>query len=476
MKRYELILFALLAFIASFLFFGLLDACLITIAAVVSWLLLSRKNKNTEAEAIAFLAVVITLWLWVIKDVILSIFFHEDNLSSIFVMAFFALLFSILFIVALIKSKKPKSQEIAPISKFETDPAYLKKLNTFNTLIHILALGLAAYSFFVIPYDLLNDASVFLIIPQSILTLAIAVSLFWGALYAENKQSRERLIKISKSALWLNVFRGRMHAANLINDLNNDADKTFVRRWSVQGFYILLILLLPFYTACLHLPECYGVEMNSIWESFVYCVTKIPYVQLNIILLLLIYIVSYVPLTLANFIREKTVISVEDYKTVSLKQFFKRNIIISGIFIIVGVVMSLSILFGGISGNNYLTAQIEKHISRINNTYIKIYNETALSEFAREDYDNMNKIIIEHLGEQSVYKAVAIKDAQTDESGEKYISATFAGYNDNDDKVFCFLFRKYLTESNYHKIGEIELYLFWASETLTKQDVSKNGH
>jgi hypothetical protein len=471
MKKAESIIFIVLLFVLSFLRFGLLYGCIMSIAGIISWLLFRKKEDAEVLEKILLSTVVLTLWFWAVKNAILYIFFQEEDLVSVYAMLVFALPLTIALIVVLIKSKHPKLQQIAPISKYETDSAaYLKKLNLFNTLIHLTALGLCIYSFFIIPYDLLKDDSILLIIPASVLTLIITVSLFWGALYPENVRSQEKIIKVSKFALWLNILLGKVYAANLRTMTDKDVDKIFVRRWSPQGYYVLLILLMPFYTLFLGLPEYYGAELHSTWESFVYCVTNIPFVQINIILFILIYIVSYVPLTLYHFITEKTIISVETYKTVSLKQFFRRSIVMSGVFALMGLGLALSILFGG--SNNSLTAQIEEHISRIQNSSIKIYSETASSEFTNEDYDNIDTIITGHLGAQSAYRIVKIEDTETDPGGEKYISATFAGYGENNEQIVCFIFRKYLTESNYHKIGEIELYLYWTSETLTKQDVA----
>ena len=180
----------------------------------------------------------------------------------------------------------------------------------------------------------------------------------------------------------------------------------------------------------------------------------------------MIYIVSYIPFTKANYIKERMINP--DYKYISFKKFLSRNLLISFIFVIIGFGFALGATYGQ---TNSPRAKLIEQLNNFEKTKIDIKGEDLSIEFNENDYAYIENIIKNELGENSIYKIVLVKDVTTDANGEKYIEVTYAGYNDKGSDIMVFQFRKYVTMSNYHKLGEIELYRKWVSFSITRDDI-----
>jgi len=194
-------------------------------------------------------------------------------------------------------------------------------------------------------------------------------------------------------------------------------------------------------------------------------------VQVNVLLIILIYIIAHIPFSLVGFLNEKFRHSAEMYKYVSLKQFFARNLLISALCIIIPIGVYAGASYGSDNMQGKLIKQINEQLANVQNKKIVINGEISSTEFNDTDYSYMQNQIVEELGNNAVYKLLTLDDAQTDANGEKYISATYGGYGENDNDIICFIFRKYLTSSNYHEIGDMELYMTWISNSLTKESI-----
>lgn len=430
-------------------------------AAAISAIIF-RKETNSQGTKIAFLALIIMIWA-------LAVIEHIGFLA-------FAVPLTIVFIAALISEKRPKKINDVPVSKYEKDSVrYIKILDKINLSLTLLMAGLCILSLFLIPYDLSDSGMVFVfVLTQSLILLMVLFTLYWGAIFKAKENTDKKLTGLAKTAATVAALAGKTYGFGLMssmNDLKNQGISIFERRWSVWGFYAMLIIILPLSSFMLVLPEAYGVQLDSLWESFVYAAIHIPYVQANLTLFLIMVVVSFVPFQLSAFLREKTVLSVEAYKNVSLKAFFKRSLITGTVIITIAAALLILIFFEPDNSQSNLTKRINEQLVNIRNGELVITSEVPSIEFNDEDFSFMHNETIKSLGKEAAIKLISISDTETDASGEKYISATFAGYTESDNNITCFLFRKYLTESNYHKIGDMELYMEWISKSLTKDDL-----
>jgi len=227
-------------FFVSCFFVGWVVALIITIAYLISCRVFHTDASSERDAKINFLTVIIAMWIVVIME-----FIFGGNLA----MLGFALPLTIIFIILLVKNTKEKV--ILPLTKFEENAEiHIKQLDKINIISSICMLGLIIISFFLIRYSKLDDGMIILLfILQLLLLLLTAITFYRGAFVKGSNENEESWLKKTKIISWVSIFLGNIYGFGILstaNQLKKQGIKINVRRWSTYGFYVALIVLLPF--------------------------------------------------------------------------------------------------------------------------------------------------------------------------------------------------------------------------------------
>lgn len=416
------------------------------IASIFSYSIFDDQKDDGKAP---LLITIIVFWTLALKR-----FIESKDLA----MVFFAIPLTVIFIYVQLKINKKSQNDSKQIetvpSKYDNDlEENLKRFNRINMILSSIMLLLALSTFILIPYNNF-DISFLYIILQFILVIIIFTAMYNGGIRKET-EPKEATKNIIRTATAISALQGNLGAINAENNYEENKG-IYPRRWSTIGFYVLLIFLLPFI-----IPVIYFLIKGEIVISD----TKVMILfAIDCIIFVMMYIISFIPFTIAGYLKEKIIKKIR----FSLKSWFKLNIITSLIFIFIGTGLGINIILQT-NNDNTLSSKYKERLSSIQRSKIKIKGSDLSLEFENQDYSYMEKIIKEELGKKAFYKIIKEDDVKEDASGEKYISITYAAHEENQEDIICFIFRKYLTESNYHDLGEIELYLMWKSESITKE-------
>ncbi len=431
-------------FIASIA--GLPIGIIAFIALVFSYLIFGDQKDDGKAPLLAT-----TIIVWAMA---LNRFIETKDLA----MVFFAIPLTAIFIYAQLiinrkKTDNSKQMETTP-SKYDNDlEGNLKKFNKINMVLSSIMLLLALSTFVLIPYNNIETSILYIVI-QFILVIIIFATMYNGGIRKET-EPKETTKNIIRTATAISALQGNLGAINAENSYEENRG-IYPRRWSTIGFYVLLIFILPFI-----IPVMYFFSKGEIVISDTK--TMILF-AIDCIIFIMMYIISFIPFTIAGYLKERIIKKIK----ISLKSWFKLNVIISLIFIFIGTGLGINIVLH-INNEDTLGSKYKERLPIIQKSKIKIKDSDLSLNFEEQDYSYMEKTIKEELGKKAYYKIIKEDDIKEDASGEKYISITYAAHEENQEDIICFTFRKYLTKSNYHDLGEIELYLMWKSESLTKE-------
>lgn len=156
----------------------------------------------------------------------------------------------------------------------------------------------------------------------------------------------------------------------------------------------------------------------------------------------------------------------------------KRKLIIRSLLGVLLFLLSCIIL--GIIWSNFTTntfGELNKVEIVQPNSDIKVRDDNYTeNKLTKEDYEKIEKEISNILNGDITYKEVNFEENLKNEYGERYNKITVVAnlVTDKDDAYsYNFIFYKYLTSSDKHKLGEIETYLYSKSSIVVKKDWCK---
>lgn len=107
-------------------------------------------------------------------------------------------------------------------------------------------------------------------------------------------------------------------------------------------------------------------------------------------------------------------------------------------------------------------------------TEITVTQEDTSIMYNEEDYEEIKKIIRNDLGDNShIIFYTNGEEIKSNNYNEKYRYLNVLAYTDNSNDVYSYIFYKYITKSNVHDLGELELNISFISKAITKEDLKK---
>ncbi len=350
------------------------------------------------------------------------------NEPEAWLFCFLAVAFSLLSIILLVKEKKTN----LPIVAINEEK---KKYDKMRKISLVLLIG--ALVFNVILLSLINFYSITGIYELTLLamTLLMTVTIIYQGYIArepknENDETKADMLVVSAVAGNINTFN--------VNNKKNDKYKR--RIVSNRPYFILSMFYLLF------LPQVLHESSNLI---------RILYVCFFVYLL----IIMYYPLAKSEYYGFRK--NDKKYRLGWL-DYLKKSIIYNVIFILCGLTLSFSIFyFYSIrEGRSYQTS-IHAFDSSIN--------------FTSEDKENISSEI-RNKYKDDIY--LAFEDdymEKTNDIGERYKSLLVYTYDDNDSNVYVYEYRKYTTESNEHKLGEVREYGYKSVAPFDKSEIDNKN-
>lgn len=158
----------------------------------------------------------------------------------------------------------------------------------------------------------------------------------------------------------------------------------------------------------------------------------------------------FLPLTKANYYfnrRNGRILQIDNLINLSWKNQLKGQFItLIPLLIIIAVTYSIEY-------KEYLeTNKISEDKS------IEILNYDSTITFTEKDYETITGLLIEKLGENISIRFGEISEEKTSETQEKYIYINCYVYQNEKEEFLVYTYKKYLTESKNHKLGELEEY------------------
>lgn len=132
----------------------------------------------------------------------------------------------------------------------------------------------------------------------------------------------------------------------------------------------------------------------------------------------------------------------------------------------------LGIIFNNIEMNKFDYPKKVEIVKPNNDINVKD-NDYVENSLTQDDYEKIEKEISNILEERVVYKQVNFEENLKNEYGERYNKITVVAnlvMDKESEKSYIFIFNKYLTSSEKHKLGEMETYLYSQSSTVLKKD------
>ena len=142
-----------------------------------------------------------------------------------------------------------------------------------------------------------------------------------------------------------------------------------------------------------------------------------------------------------------------------------------GILIFLIPCIIIGIILGNIEANKF-DLSMPKIVQPNHDINVKDHHDTE-NKLTKKDYKEIEKEISNALNGDVVYKEVKLEKNLKNKYGERYNKILVVAnlVTDEDDaNSYNFIFYQYLTSSDKHKLGEIELYLYAKSSTIVKKD------